>query len=114
MENRDNFSHQDWKPVTWKKKAPPAPKETRKPSGQPSALDDEPKNTRKITTDARKLIQQERLARGWSQRDLAQRINVRPEVIRDYENGSALPSGAVTQKLTRVLNIKLSDKIRKF
>jgi ribosome-binding protein aMBF1 (putative translation factor) len=39
--------------------------------------------------------------------DLAARINVRPSVIAEYENGVAVPDAKIMQKLRAVLNTKL-------
>jgi ribosome-binding protein aMBF1 (putative translation factor) len=39
---------------------------------------------------------------GWKQKDLAQRINVSPAIIQEYENGKATPDGGIISKLNRV------------
>jgi len=55
-------------------------------------------------------IQQARLAKKWTQAQLAQRINERVAVINDYECARGVPNPAVLQKLERVLGVKLLGK----
>lgn len=53
-----------------------------------------------------------RQAKGWKQSELAEKINVKPTVITEYENGKAIPDGGVITKLNRVLGVTL-PKIQK-
>jgi len=57
-------------------------------------------------TLARK-IQQGRQAKGWSQKDLAQRINEKATVVNDYEGGRAIPNNQIIQKMERALGCRL-------
>ncbi|KAL1130997.1 hypothetical protein AAG570_012236 [Ranatra chinensis] len=57
-----------------------------------------------------KLIQQTRQARGMSQKDLATKINEKPQVINDYEAGRGIPNQAIIGKMERVLGVKLRGK----
>ena len=52
-------------------------------------------------------IQRARQAKGWTQKELAQRISEKPQVISDYEAGRAQPSQQVLTKLERALGVKL-------
>ncbi|KAJ1813259.1 multiprotein-bridging factor 1 [Coemansia sp. RSA 2598] len=52
-------------------------------------------------------IQRVRKEKGWSQKDLAQKINEKDTVIRDYESGKAVPNQQVLGRLERVLGVKL-------
>tara|TARA_B100000282_G_C31349184_1_gene316957 strand:+ start:117 stop:521 length:405 start_codon:yes stop_codon:yes gene_type:complete len=55
-------------------------------------------------------IQQGRAAKGMKQKDLATKINVKPQVIGDYESGRAVPDNKILGKIERVLGIKLRGK----
>ncbi|CAB4318828.1 unnamed protein product [Prunus armeniaca] len=73
---------------------------------EPAALD-------RVSTDVRQAIQKARLAKKLSQADLAKRINERPQVVQEYENGKAVPNQAVLSKMERVLEVKLRGKVGK-
>lgn len=55
-------------------------------------------------------IQQARNALHLTQKELATKINEKPNVINDYEAGRAIPSNQVLSKLERALNVKLRGK----
>ena len=55
-------------------------------------------------------IQQGRSAKGMKQKDLATKINVKPQVIGDYESGRAVPDNKILGKIERALGIKLRGK----
>lgn len=55
-------------------------------------------------------IQQGRLAKGMKQKDLSTKINVKPQVISDYESGRAIPDNKILGKIEHVLGIKLRGK----
>lgn len=57
-----------------------------------------------------KTIAKARTEKGWTQKDLAQRINEKPVVVNTYENGSAVPSQQILGKLERNLGVKLRGK----
>lgn len=52
-------------------------------------------------------IQQARLAKKLTQKQLATAINEKPQVIQQYENGQAIPNPQVLLKLDRALGIHL-------
>lgn len=111
---------QDWNPVVFKKKKP-----AQMAKGQPGSVSARvnkrngnggmSKNQRKadeadsadkiqrVSLSLSKHIQQARVAKGMDQKTLAQRINEKPQVIKDYECGKAIPSQQVLSKLRRVL-----------
>lgn len=52
-------------------------------------------------------IQQARQAKGWTQKELAARINEKPSVVNDYEAGRVVPNQQILAKLERNLGVKL-------
>jgi len=56
-------------------------------------------------------IQQGRLAKKMTQKELATKINEKATVINDYEAGRAIPSNQVLAKLERALDTKLRGNI---
>jgi len=63
-----------------------------------------------VTLDVAKLIMQGRQAKQFTQKDLAQKINEKQQVINEYESGRAIPNNQVMGKLERALGIKLRGK----
>ncbi|XP_046389666.1 endothelial differentiation-related factor 1 [Ischnura elegans] len=66
----------------------------------------------KVTLDVGKLIQQGRQSKGWSQKDLATRVNEKPQVINDYEAGRAIPNQNIIGKIEKAIGMKLRGKDR--
>ncbi|RZF48127.1 hypothetical protein LSTR_LSTR002193 [Laodelphax striatellus] len=64
----------------------------------------------KISVDVGKLIQQGRQAKGWTQKDLATKVNEKQQVINDYEACRGIPNQIVLGKIERTLGIKLRGK----
>lgn len=67
----------------------------------------------KLTTVGREtgqLISQARCAKGLKQADLARQLNVTPDIIRDYENGTASRNGNLLNKMGAILGVKLTGK----
>jgi len=56
-----------------------------------------------------KLVRERRLAQGWSQQDLGQRVGCTKQHISDLENGKAVPSLALLHRLALVLNVSEAD-----
>lgn len=54
-----------------------------------------------------KAIMQARMAKKMTQEDLAKQACVTPDIIRKYENGSAIPNNAFIAKLDQILGVKL-------
>ena len=50
---------------------------------------------------------QARMAKKMTQKDLATAINEKPQVVAEYENGKAIPNGAIIVKIERKLGCKL-------
>jgi len=61
----------------------------------------------KISRETRVKIQQGRQAKGWTQAELAQKINEKVTVVQEYEAGRAVPSRQVLNKISRQLGVAL-------
>lgn len=59
----------------------------------------------KIPVSLRIEMQQARAAKGWSQQELAKRLNLPVDMIKKYENGTIVPVGATLAKIKRCLSI---------
>ncbi|KDR12453.1 endothelial differentiation-related factor 1 homolog isoform X2 [Zootermopsis nevadensis] len=57
----------------------------------------------KVPLDLGRLIQQGRQARGWSQKELATKVNEKPQVINDYEAGRGIPNQVVIGKIEKAI-----------
>ncbi|XP_067015040.1 endothelial differentiation-related factor 1 [Anabrus simplex] len=64
----------------------------------------------KVSLDLGRLIQQGRQAKGWSQKELATKVNEKPQVINDYEAGRGIPNQVVIGKIERAIGVKLRGK----
>lgn len=60
-----------------------------------------------VSLDVARAIQAARARLGLSQKDLATKINEKPQVVGDYEAGRALPNQGILGKMERVLGVKL-------
>ncbi|XP_044766461.1 endothelial differentiation-related factor 1 homolog [Coccinella septempunctata] len=65
-----------------------------------------------VSLDLGKLIQQGRQAKNMSQKELATKINEKPQIITDYEAGRGIPNNIIIGKIERVLGMKLRGKDR--
>jgi len=64
-----------------------------------------------VPADVARAIQQGRQNTNLTQKDLAQKINEKPSVVQEYEQGKALnPNPQILAKMERVLNMKLRGK----
>jgi len=57
-----------------------------------------------------KAIQKGRQAKEMTQKDLATKINEKPQVVMEYESGKAIPNNQLLAKMERALGIKLRGK----
>eukprot|EP00658_Telonema_sp_P-2_P021885 TRINITY_DN1872_c0_g1_i3.p3 TRINITY_DN1872_c0_g1~~TRINITY_DN1872_c0_g1_i3.p3 ORF type:complete len:116 (-),score=34.71 TRINITY_DN1872_c0_g1_i3:180-527(-) len=112
---------QNWESVGWSKdnshnrtaNGKPAPKVANSQGAkQVRELDDatEAQKIEKVSLKMSKLIQQARQAKKWTQKDLAGKVQEKPQTINEYESGKAVPKGPVIQKLQRVLGVTLKQK----
>ncbi|ESO07948.1 hypothetical protein HELRODRAFT_110237 [Helobdella robusta] len=63
-----------------------------------------------VGLDVGRLIQQGRQAKNLTQKDLATKINEKPQIVNEYENGKAIPNQVILGKMERILDIKLRGK----
>nr|CAG4651476.1 EOG090X0ILG [Simocephalus serrulatus]SVE94615.1 EOG090X0ILG [Simocephalus serrulatus] len=63
-----------------------------------------------LSLDIAKLIQKGRQDKGFTQKDLATKINEKPQVITDYEAGRGIPNQQIIGKIERAIGIKLRGK----
>ncbi|XP_006640757.1 endothelial differentiation-related factor 1 homolog isoform X1 [Lepisosteus oculatus] len=64
----------------------------------------------RVSLEVGKVIQQGRQAKGLTQKDLATKINEKPQIIADYECGKAIPNNQVLGKIERAIGMKLRGK----
>jgi len=57
--------------------------------------------------DVKIAIQKARQSKGWNQKQLAEAISAKTDVIRDYECGKAIPDNALIAKIEKVTGVKL-------
>jgi putative transcription factor len=61
----------------------------------------------KVSFSMKMKIQKARMEKKMTQKELAQSIQVKPQVINEYESGKAIPDSGIINKLQRVLGKKL-------
>merc|ERR1719457_19130 len=61
----------------------------------------------KVDKSLSKAIMQARMAKKMTQKELATAINEKPQVVAEYENGKAIPNGAIIVKIERKLGCRL-------
>tara|TARA_A100001037_G_C15039341_1_gene584717 strand:- start:310 stop:648 length:339 start_codon:yes stop_codon:yes gene_type:complete len=61
---------------------------------------------KKIDSELSKKIQQGRLSKGWTQKQLATKLSIPVNVINEMECGKFLYDGQKLSKVKRILNIK--------
>ena len=63
-----------------------------------------------VGVDVSRLIQKGRQEKNLTQKELATKINEKPQIITEYEQAKAIPNQAILIKLERILGIKLRGK----
>ncbi len=106
----NNF--QDWKPVVFNERKTTQKITTEKKTNVKNLdnHDDEIKKQVTISLSNSKLIQQARLLKKLSQKDLANKINKDVRTIQRYESGIGVPELGVMLKIEKALGIKLNKK----
>ena len=102
------MEHQDWNTVVLRKRVTPPPRVAR--PEVPRVVREEIGTHEKVSMSLAKTIQQARIARGFkTQKDLANAVGVKLDIIGGYESGKSIPDNTVMQKLRRVLGVKLKN-----
>jgi putative transcription factor len=63
-----------------------------------------------VTYNLKIQLQQARQAKKWNQKQLATACSLPESVIRDYENGRAIPRSQDLIKMSRVLGVILKNR----
>ncbi|KYC49769.1 MAG: transcription factor [Candidatus Methanofastidiosum methylothiophilum] len=69
-----------------------------------------PKEEYTLVDDYHLIIKDAREAKGWSQKDLARKMNEKESIIHHIETEGFSLSNELTQKLEKILDIKLKEK----
>tara|TARA_Y100000389_G_C17467726_1_gene527213 strand:- start:733 stop:1086 length:354 start_codon:yes stop_codon:yes gene_type:complete len=108
--DKDYTCYQDWDTVILKKHNPNPQNNTKIMTMDQVLLKkekDEEKKIPKITTTLKLSIQQARLNKKLSQKQLANLLGCPQNIITKYENGTAIPDNAFIHKIEKALNVKL-------
>ena len=116
-------NQQDWDTVQWNKKpqknkssltAQSGEVETFNKTKHPTQNDklrkienSEETSHPKVSFSMKMKIQKARMEKKMTQKELAQAIQVKPQVINEYESGKAIPDSGIINKLQRALGKKL-------
>lgn len=71
------------------------------------ADDDEIVEIPKVSHSVAQQIVSARVAKGWTRKDLAQRLNVKEVVIAEYETSKATPDPRLVQRMRTILGVPL-------
>ena len=63
-----------------------------------------------VSLSVGRLIQQGRQQKNLTQKELAAKINEKPQIINEYESGKAIPNDQIMGKIERAIGLKLRGK----
>lgn len=63
-----------------------------------------------VAKDFCRHLREARTAKGWTQKELSQKINEKPQIVNEYESGKAIPNNQIQSKMERVLGVHLRGK----
>jgi len=127
---KNKMEHQDWNSVVLGKKKSVKPKnaehaahlgaptqmKSARPNKQTSGAVVNPKKLEdadatehlpQISTDLKQQIARARQDKGWTQKELAAKINERVTLVADYEAGRGLPDQKIINKMSKALGVTL-------
>ena len=124
LTSQEKIADQFYDPRTYVKKAPPpgsnaaraaAGKPINRPDAATRRMNEIDNNTEcfeveRSGMDLANRIKTLRSQKEMTQKELAQRASVKVDVIRDYENGKAIPDGKLISRLEQILGGPLRDK----
>jgi len=101
------MDHQDWHNIIIKRNTPKEIKTGGKkgPGNSLDQVDKDEFKLKKVNKDFSSQIKTHRNSKGLTQKELAQKINVKQNVINDYESGKAIPNPSIINKLKRILEL---------
>ncbi|SOV78135.1 multiprotein bridging factor type 1, putative [Plasmodium sp. gorilla clade G3] len=67
----------------------------------------------RVTPAFSRALQQARISKKLTQAQLARLVNESESVIKEYENGKAIPNNVIIQKLNKVLGVNLPSPKKK-
>jgi len=99
----------NWDEVTYLRKKQPQARPQARPQVRPQARNQDQRQgaIETVSLSVGKLIMKGRMDKGMTQKELATKINEKPQVINDYEAGRAVPNLQILSKVERVIGIKL-------
>lgn len=104
------MNHQDWNPVVLHKRMTPINKVSPEVSREVKIEREEIGTHEKVSVSLAKTIQQARIAKGYkTQKELANAMGVKVDIINGYESGKIIPDNNVMQKLRKVLGVRLKN-----
>ena len=111
------MEHQDWETFVIHCKTPKNDKTTKETKHHEKTKDRkieemEEKGVlthKKLETSLSKIIQQARVEKGWTQKELANKVALSPAIINEIESGKAKYNPAHINKLKLVLKIKKNN-----
>ena len=105
--------HQDWEPVVFRKPKTEVHTVQRDPLAEQRnalrKLENEEKKLSFLSLEMRQKLTQARIAQNLSQTQLANKINMRPQIIQELESGKTVLDSekCVLNKLQKVLRVSL-------
>mgnify|MGYP003685378685 CR=1 FL=1 len=111
------MDHQDWDTIYMKANKIMNDKDNQKPKKEKTKdqklseqVDTGNFTHKKMDKNYGSEIQKLRSSKGWTQKQLAQKLNIHPKEITNIENGTAIHNGALMNRLNNLFQIK---KIKK-
>ena len=101
------MDHQDCETVILRKPVTVTHKPKPKPKGANYLENGEEFNVAKVTPELKKALQQARVAKKMSQKQLATILNVPVQDITKYETGKIIPNNQFISRMERALGTKL-------
>ena len=106
------MQHQDWCTVVFTTPRPPTVSaQTQRPIGNKKHLEllhaTDAVKPEKSSLPTRLNIQKARMAKGMTQKNLANAMNLKVDVIQNYESGSAVPDKRTLSAISKVLGQSL-------
>jgi ribosome-binding protein aMBF1 (putative translation factor) len=102
---------QDWEPINIGNKSKssakvhPSPQIKATNNNTPEIITGDEKRIEKVDIELSKMIVKKRVEKGLNQSELAKALSLDVNIIKTYENGTALHNGMIVSKLKKYLGI---------